>query len=277
MADRFLKDWKIAVSISDSPDLAARGLGERHLCDVMVEIARYLIAEGARLVYGGDLRRHGYTELLFEVAARYHPTAEEGPSIVNVLPWPVHVEIAPDDLAERARSLGEYAQIIRLAADGSDLVGNAEFPAPPPREDQWAPALTAMRRRVARDTRAAIVLGGAVQNYRGIMPGIAEETLMAVENRNPVYLLGGFGGCAGDICEEMRLAERGRARRDWGMRNRFRELHPELLRNGLTAEENRRLARTVHTDEVVLLILRGLRRVAGPEGPPVRPARGIPL
>jgi hypothetical protein len=71
MTDRFLKNWKIAVSISDSPDLAARGLGERHLCDVMVEVARHLIAAGATLVYGGDLTG----SLEAASACRSHPAA----------------------------------------------------------------------------------------------------------------------------------------------------------------------------------------------------------
>src|SRR5215470_16444954 len=72
MVNRFLEGWRIAVSISDSPDLASLGLGDRHLRDVMVEVARHLISAGAALVYGGDLRKKGYTELLFEVAARYY-------------------------------------------------------------------------------------------------------------------------------------------------------------------------------------------------------------
>jgi hypothetical protein len=135
MEDRFLRDRKIAVSISDCPDFAARGVGERHVRDVTVEIARHLLAAGATLVYGGDLRQHGYTELLFEVAARYHWAAKDGPSIINVLPWPVHDGMAPNDLAERARSFGEYAQIVRLAADGSDLDPNSDIAAHPLRDD----------------------------------------------------------------------------------------------------------------------------------------------
>src|SRR5262249_52915609 len=179
MPDRFLEGWKIAVSISDSPDLAALGLGERHLCDVMVEVARHLIAAGATLVYGGDLRKHGYTELLFEVAARYHKASDGRPCFVNVLPWPGRIEIRPGELARRGQELGEHAKLVRLAPDGSDVPEGAQIRPRPPEEGEWVPALTAMRRRVATETKASIVLGGAVQGYRGRMPGIAEETLAA--------------------------------------------------------------------------------------------------
>jgi hypothetical protein len=264
MQDRFLQGWNIAVSISDSPDLASLGLGERHLCDVMVEISRHLISAGATLVYGGDLRRHGYTELLFEVAARYYAPSNGSPCFTNVLPWPVHIEIPPDELKKRAEELGEYAQIVRFGPEGESIPLNAPIPVRRATNEEWAPALTAMRRRVSEKTKATVVLGGAVEQYRGRMPGIAEETLLALQAGKPTYLLGGFGGCAGDLCQEMVLTESksSRLRRDWKMRDQFTGMRGEALRNGLTPEDNRRLACSVHTDELVVLILRGLRRVA---------------
>jgi hypothetical protein len=57
----------IAISTSESPDMRALGLSEEHLRDAMAEIARHLLALGARLVYAGDLRAHGFSELLFEL------------------------------------------------------------------------------------------------------------------------------------------------------------------------------------------------------------------
>ena len=102
-----------------------------------------------------------------------------------------------------------------------------------------------------------------MQGCRGRMPGIAEEVLKAIDARQPqpVYLLGGFGGCTGDICQEMGLLE-ARGRRNWEFRSQF-EGRAKSLSNGLSPEDNRRLARTVHTDELVALILRGLRRTVG--------------
>lgn len=266
MPNRFLERCRIAVSISDSPDLAYRGLGERHLRDVMVEIARHLISEGGSLVYGGDLRQHGYTELLFEVAARYHKSSDGLPAFTNVLPWPSHVALAKEEFDKREQDLGEHARLVRLARDGSNLPREQAFPRTPPEDTDWAPALTAMRRRVTEQCQVRIVLGGVVEGYRGRMPGIAEEALLALQAEKPVYVLGGFGGCSGDICEEMKLVAPGHSQRRWTMREEFAGMNVKHLRNGLTEGENRTLASTGHTDELVVLILRGLRRVVGAGG-----------
>jgi len=53
-----------------------------------------------------------------------------------------------------------------------------------------------MRRTMTAASDARIVLGGRVDNFKGCMPGIAEEVFIALEKRQPVYVLGGFGGCA---------------------------------------------------------------------------------
>ena len=47
---------RIGVSVSDSSNLARLGLAAEHVEDDMVEITRYLLAVGATVVYGGDLR-----------------------------------------------------------------------------------------------------------------------------------------------------------------------------------------------------------------------------
>jgi hypothetical protein len=57
----FLRGQSVAVSISESPDLAQLGLSDRHLRDVWAEVARQLLTAGARLLYGGDLRAQGFT------------------------------------------------------------------------------------------------------------------------------------------------------------------------------------------------------------------------
>jgi hypothetical protein len=68
----------IAISASESPDMLELGLSDEHLRDAMAEIARHLLALGARLVYGGDLRTHGFSEVLFELVARHGRDADDG-------------------------------------------------------------------------------------------------------------------------------------------------------------------------------------------------------
>jgi H+/gluconate symporter-like permease len=66
----------IAISTSESPDMPVLGLTDEHLRDAMAEIARHLLALGARLAYGGDLRAYGFTDLLFELVARHSRDAD---------------------------------------------------------------------------------------------------------------------------------------------------------------------------------------------------------
>ena len=81
--------WRVGISISNSPDLALRGLGLRklagekeapssgHLRDAMCEFARFLLAGGTTLAYGGDLCTGGFTEVLFELVAAYRSMSGE--------------------------------------------------------------------------------------------------------------------------------------------------------------------------------------------------------
>ena len=124
-----------------------------------------------------------------------------------------------------------------------------------------------MRTVMRRDIRARIVLGGRVEGYKGAAPGIAEEARLSLETGQPVFLLGGFGGCARDIAETIGLVERWAGSRDaWAGRARFRKHSPDDLHNGLSADENRVLAHTPHIQEAVTLVSQGFRRLFGNGG-----------
>jgi hypothetical protein len=69
--------WRIGLSISDSADLPMRGFGPAHLRDAASEFARFLLAAGATLAYGGDLRQGGFTEVLFELLTAYRAISGE--------------------------------------------------------------------------------------------------------------------------------------------------------------------------------------------------------
>ena len=50
-------------------------------------------------------------------------------------------------------------------------------------------------------------------------------------------------------------------RSQWTERSEFERFGPDSLRNGLSIDENRVLASTPYMDEVLPLLLRGLRRL----------------
>ena len=258
----------VGVSVSESPDLRALGLSDGHLRDAMAEIALHLLASGRSLAYGGDLREHGFTELLAELVGRYgdHPQHRGTIAITDYLAWPVHIRMTSDELAAFSAEHESAARLVFLTLDGARLAleQRLKLRAHDPHENEWTKGLTAMRTTMRGDIQARIVLGGRVEGYKGAMPGIAEETSLSLEKGQPVFLLGGFGGCARDIAETLGLAERwAGSREEWDGRPCFRKYSPDDLRNGLSREENVVLARTPHIQEAITLVSRGLRNILG--------------
>lgn len=259
-----LEQLTIAISTSESADMAALGLSNEHLRDAMTEIARHMLALGAKLIYGGDLRQYGFSELLFELVARYRRDAhdvDEQADVINYLAWPVHICKEFNDIKQLADELAGSAELVCLALDGTRISTQErqKLSSHPPSEADWSTGLTAMRHVTVAETHARIVLGGRVEHYKGAMPGIAEEVLLSLQERRPLFLLGGFGGCARDIAETLGLiAPWAPNQSDWQSRDAFKAFTATDLNNGLTPEENATLASTPHIDQAIILILRGL-------------------
>jgi SLOG cluster2 len=260
----------IGLSISDSDDLPQLGLAEEHLRDALCEITRHLLALGARLAYGGDLRERGFSELLFELAARHRRDADAGdtrPAIVSYLAWPVHCRMGAVGVRALCERLDGLAEVHCLDVDGQDIATDA-LPGGPvtlnPGDVQWPTGLTACRRLMTNLCDARVVLGGRTAGFMGSMPGIAEEALGSLNALRPLFLLGGFGGCARDITVELQIpVESVNSQVTWPGRDAFAHFDVSDLANGLTADENAVLFRTVHVDEAVALVLRGLLRLFG--------------
>lgn len=265
---RFLSGRAIGVSISESPDVEALGLSDLHLEDAMTEIGRYILAAGGTLVYGGDLRRHGFTTLLLELVGRYHTEtqAAAGDILVrNYLPWPVHLLMKPEEIEEQAAGFKRFAEIHRLDRQGVPLKAKDQPTPTAIEKGDWDGGLSAMRLTVDREIFARLVLGGRTEGYKGRMPGIAEEALIALQQGRPLYLIGGFGGCARDVAAAVGLAKPSPAnpQRTWANLADFSPFRGTIPANGLTQDENRCLAETPHLEEIIDLLLRGLRRIAG--------------
>lgn len=259
----------VAISTSESPDMAAFGLSEEHLRDAMAEIARHLLALGARLAYGGDLRQHGFTELLFELVARHRRDADLGDErtgVINYLAWPVHIGYTVAQVEEYVSDLEGSARLVLLDLGGRPmtLADRCSARDGQPSESEWSEGLTTMRKTMRGETEARIVLGGRVDRFKGVTPGIAEEALLSLQVGQPLFIMGGFGGCARDIVETLGLAAPwAGSRPPWAGRTAFEEFKGAGLNNGLTPDENSTLIHTPHVDQAVTLIIRGLLRLDG--------------
>jgi hypothetical protein len=161
--------------------------------------------------------------------------------------------------------LGTY---VVLDADGSAITdpvarataGNAD-------ETDAAAALTAAREVMARAVDARVVLSGALNSFQGRMPGVLEEAILAIRGNTPLFIAGGFGGAAGNLAVALGIDADNWLARDVRESAYLDELRAAIAdagwtvdSNGLTIDENRRLAVTYRASEVASLVVRGLSR-----------------
>lgn len=260
-----LRGRKVAISISASPDYAYLGIRDGHIAYAMAEIARQLMAAGAHLIYGGDLRANGFTEILFEISARHHIlNSKSEPAFTNYLPWAVHMLAAPTDLINLRESVSPFGKLVLLSRDGRRevpfekrlVLGQEDSLS----AEEWAESLTGMRRLVAQQTDARIVLGGQIAGFKGEMPGIAEEALLSLKENKPVYVLGGFGGCSADIARCFGLSAFDKIpERNWPGLDFFRNIG--LVDCGLDAAQRSHLATSPYLEVIIPYLLRGLSLV----------------
>lgn len=256
---------RIAVSVSESPDMSALGMRAEHLGTAVTQITRHVLALGLPVMYGGDLRMGGFSDLLLDIAPRHWRTASAGNTGVGLticLAWPVHMQVPDDVLRHFEDEAHGVAEVRCLTLEGKLLriEDRKKLPTAELTSCDWSIGLTAMREYMLSETSGRIVLGGRVTDYKGRMPGTAEEALITLRAKQPLFVLGGFGGCARDICESLGLfAESPTEPRGWPGRDHFSRFAVEDLNNGLTRRENALLTQTPHIDQAIVLILRGLR------------------
>lgn len=266
-----LSSRTVAISVSESPDMAVLGFGDEHLHEAFGDLAMYLLADGANLAYGGDLRKNGFKDLLFELLHKYRSSAKasSNAAVTDYLAWPVHIQMSADEIDSIMAELYGHTRIELIGQNGERISDEERriIPSHEPDDREWSEGLTAMRRVMCAETDARIVLGGAITNYKGRMPGIAEEVLLSLEQGRPVYLIGGFGGCAREIAESLGLADAWPGSRpDWSGRRAFETYDAGSLNNGLGPDENRLLAMSPHISQATVLIMRGLFRLQNRAG-----------
>ena len=261
----FSRPEVVAISVSESPDMATLGLGELHLKNAIADLAIFMLAERTDLAYGGDLRKYGFARLLFQLAHRY-ARGDDGDAarIVNYLAWPVHIQTPFQDLEETATELSGVGRLDLLGIDGSSISMECRRVATRtvPTDDQWCAGLTAMRQVMRENTDLRILVGGRVEGYKGSMPGVAEEALLSLSSGQALFLVGSFGGCTHDIAATLGLVDPfPRPSGEWKGRSQFRRFGPADLNNGLTLEENQYLADVPYFDDAIVLLLKGLNRL----------------
>ncbi|MCU0866309.1 MAG: hypothetical protein MUC36_21200 [Planctomycetes bacterium] len=212
----------VGISVGDAEEQLELGFGEEHLAEALVRLSRLLLRAGCDLAYGGDLRPHGFTQLLLELVRAEGADREVGTSpprsaelrrLVNPQSWPAHRSLTAD---HRARYLG-VCRFVCVDPPAPLVGGDPDIAMVRELDLLRAPlSLSHMRRAMAfgglvdADGRkvpaaaARIVLGGKMRDFKGLMPGILEEVAWALlAGDAPVIVLGGFGGAAAALARSV--------------------------------------------------------------------------
>lgn len=282
-ASRFLEGKNVAISISESPDSSILGIGKAMFEDLSVELARHLLVSGAHLVYGGDLRSGGFTELFKDLVYQYGIYEKDKTLknyFTNYLAWPIYIGMTPASQAEY-----KACRVNCQKAEIPDTIPVAlrDLMVPPTTVENlyyWAESLRAMRQEMESHIDARIILGGRITGFKGYMPGLYEEAIYAANANHPLFLLGGFGGASarliqlikGETSSEKLFAEccSNHSYQDFVSyldkekeEMNFKALdvfsnNMDVLKNGLSKEDNERLFVTINVTEIIALVLKGL-------------------
>lgn len=194
-----LSGQKIALSVSESADLARLGLTEQHCRLVVAEVGRAIMLAGGTLVYGGNLEPGGYTEILIEEAQRFGG----GRSALEItLAESEYRQLAEDELVATDRGLGDVGRLTLVTESGDPVRISGALSGTWTHEPGGA--LTAMREYVANHTTARLIVGGRLADYTGAEPGVVEEARLTIQAGRPVLAAGGYGGAAAAVAIRLR-------------------------------------------------------------------------
>lgn len=280
-----LKGKNVAISVSEAPDSDMLGYGSDMIRDLTIELSRHLMIAGAKLLYGGDLRKDGYTALFSDMSLQYKDyqgdVDRDTYFFQNYFAWPIHLNFNTETKMQYLNSRVKPV-FVDCPKEYSGDKGKPIAPINNENNHIYALSLLKMRRKMEEDTHARIILGGRTSGFSGFMAGVIEEFIQAVEKGHPVYLLGGFGGASSllscllkkekavddviaEACTNPRYGEFMTFCNNNGIDMGYNKLKDfiesgiDCLDNGLSKEENAILLHSTDIIEIVGLIIKGLK------------------
>jgi len=286
---------RIGISISDNPagNYSDHHLNADHLKRLSQDLARHLLARAGTVIYGGDLRKDGFTQFILDEAIALKTRLNtDSIHVENHLAWPLYVS-DPEIVAWRAK----YSGIIKtvehdIPSDIAKDIDKNVFIAPSGTENKyiWSRCLTQMRENSIELSHARICAGGKLAGYHGKMPGVLEEIIISREKKKPIFLLGAFGGVVGEVCKTITNKAIAAPLTDhWQITNNagyfeLQEKAKQEIQNadytkietvlggisvdalarssGLSSDNYQRLMASPFVDECVHLVLKGLKNIA---------------
>jgi hypothetical protein len=102
--------------MSDSPDLARLGLLREHVDLAVAELARTVMVEGGRLMYGGDFRLAGFTPFLIKEVERW--ATQDQAYLYLCLASSVHRKMNGDEIENAKNLAGHFGEVLWLDDGG---------------------------------------------------------------------------------------------------------------------------------------------------------------
>ena len=307
----------IWANVSASPSTAARNLGwdEDGFNNLLLRVADFFLHRGFHLLWGHDWREDGVMRAVADQVEKRMPVTADSrsdtmPKMLNICPQPLG-EIHPSG-TKAVEDSGGVLQVFsiasrsairlqsgttgwekRLAAGPLRLASDAMLSDPVGRN--WL-LRKMMTRFLGRGVRLCI--GGRLQGFSGIYPGVAEEAVLTLLADQPLYVLGGRGIASAAVAkyltdtpdaiylesvaeaeleanlpaqglsaEHVRLAKKMRLPLDGlgdliaSRRQVFQPENQPFGRNGLSENDNKRLFITTDIEEALHLVDRGIRQL----------------
>ncbi len=192
--------------ISFPAELLKLGFSYAHFEDAVYELARYFLASGFNLAYGGHLREGGFTERLHGLARQYgEQTQDPSLRLENFLAWFAHIGEPTDRLLQFQASSRQWRlplpDDVRAELQLDPKVIPPFASGSPESHYLHARGLTVMRETMTGKISARVILGGPLAGSSGRYPGLVEEADLAMKANLPIYLIGAFGGCTRAIID----------------------------------------------------------------------------
>ena len=194
------------------------GLKEASSASILTALTTQLLRSGASLAYGGAFEPQGTLEQVL-TADREAPQDLVGGTdrpqrVHNYLGYPASLDQRINTNSVKFIELPTLSRC-ELKELGAPMNGKFDaipkYPTEaydPRRHVAWALSLFRLRVRLLQDVSALVVLGGKDDGQSwGRVAGIAEEVMIAVALRKPVFVLGGAGGAARAVGQLLGLDE----------------------------------------------------------------------
>ena len=204
----------------------------------------------------------------------------------NFFSFPIYLKLEESDELDFKKN---GVEPIKVCPPKGLKIDRSKFYPPDTKENLyiWSESLSKMRSEMNDITDARIFTGGSMANFKGKYPGLLEEALLSLKNEIPVYFIGVFGGVTQRIIEALNGKTPPELTMDWqfSQNSDYKEFidhynsikHVDKIdykecmtflneytleklsnNNGLSIEENKRLFSSIHTSEIIFLVMKGI-------------------